>query len=79
MLTINWVISPDGLDNLFLGDRRGMLEDSLPNLLHWDIYIDAFCNSILEFYPLIRVIFVVPKTEFVQILQVHIHVHYFKL
>ena len=52
------------------------MKDSLPDLLHWDIYIDAFRHAVLQFYALVWVFFVISDAELIQILYVHIQVHF---
>ena len=67
---------PDSLDHLLFGDGGGLMKDSLPDLLHWDIYIDALRHAVLQLYALVWVFFVISDAELVQILYVHIHVHF---
>jgi hypothetical protein len=44
---------PDSLDHLLFGDGGGLMKDSLPDLLHWDIYIDALRHAVLQLYALV--------------------------
>lgn len=66
----------DRLDYLLLGDGRGLVKDSLADLLHRDIYIDALRHAVLQLYALVWVFSVISDTELIQILYVHIQVHF---
>ena len=66
----------DRLDYLLLSDRRGLMKDSLADLLHRDVYIDALRHAVLQLYALVWVFSVISDTELIQILYVHIQVHF---
>ena len=52
------------------------MKDSLPNLLHRDTYIDTLRHAVLQLYTLVWVFSVVSDAEFIQIVYVHIKVHF---
>ena len=70
------VQTSDRLDYLLLGDGRGLVKDSLADLLHWYVYIYALRHAVLQLYSLVRVFSVISDAELIQILYVHIQVHF---
>ena len=70
------VQTSDRLDYLLLGDGRGLVKDSLADLLHWYVYINALRHAVLQLYSLVRVFSVISDAELIQILYVHIQVHF---
>ena len=66
----------DRLDYLLLGDGSGLVKYSLADLLHRDVYIDALRHAVLQLYALVWVFSVISDTELIQILYVHIQVHF---
>jgi hypothetical protein len=66
----------DRLDYLLLGDGSGLVKYSLADLLHWDVYINAFRHAVLQLYALVWVFPVISDTELIQILYIHIQVHF---
>ena len=66
----------DRLDYLLLSDGGGLVKDSLADLLHRDVYIYALRYAVLQLYALVRVFSVISDAELIQILYVHIQVHF---